>query len=833
MRVSYSWLKDLVGLSQPVENVADQLSMAGFEVESIEDLSKATQNVVVGYVRSKKSHPNAEKLSICIVDIGGSQPLQIVCGASNVKEGIHVPVAKIGARLEKINLIIKEGVIRGVKSYGMICSLQELGIEDNSDGIAILENIIDKVPTLGTPVAELFGLNDVILDIAITANRPDGMSMRGIAKEIAAITNSKLNLPNIKNKLPIKNKIDDSFNKTDVESCDFYGLTYVTGIDVNRKTPKWISDRLLKAGINAVNSCVDMTNLVMLEQGQPLHAFDADSLENVTGKPVNQLSFTIRCAKKGEQIRTFDGNKINIDENVTIVACNDHPIAIAGVIGSFDTGVTQNTKRIWLESAIFSPKIVRINSRCCGIRTESSSRFEKGLAKEITIDSIYRSIDLFEQVYKNIETDFYSSDIRTRPKTSICLRRSSMNRILGKLNSDIVSNQANHSNNTKTSLPKVNDEDRYIYKETVDNILSRLGCSFTFKDSTWMVDVPAERSSDLTREIDLIEEISRLIGYDNFESSLPEPINPGTLTPHQLSERRLRNILSTSGLQEVMTSSLTSCSDNENRVSISNPLLAEASHLRTNLYEEHLKICARNIKSGRQGCWIYEIGSIFSQDSTEIIQSPVLSGIICGSNSLEKWSTNGKPKFLTYFQARGLLHRSLMGINVILGDSPLREHKLLHPGRASSLHLEGKCIGVFGEFHPSITTDLDLPKASYLFELNLQNVLDSATRKNKWNRIFKPYSTFPTLERDIALIVDSQTNSKEIATLIKKAGQPLLDEVELIDKYSDLSNSNKCSLAFRMRFKSNQKTLKDEEVLPLQEKIRKQLVQKYKVELRS
>ena len=399
MRVSFSWLKQLVQVTEPIEDLAQRLSMAGFEEEEIDDLSARAQGVVVGFVRSRDKHPNADKLSVCQVDVGADAPIQIVCGAKNVRAGIHVPVAMVGAVLPAVNLTIKAGDLRGVASNGMICSLAELGLATESEGIAVLDDLADDCPAPGAPVAPLLGLDDTVLELAITANRPDGLSMVGIAREVAALTGAELNLPQL------TLQPDHATLEPAPESAEamlaggLYGLTLIDGVDGAVGSPAWVQQRLERAGINRVNAVVDITNVVMLEQGQPLHAFDADALEQLTGQPVQAGDFGLRQARDGEAFTGLDERELRLDSRAQVVTCHDHPIALAGVMGSQASGVTATTQRIWLESAMFSPANVRTTARSVGLRTDASARFEKGLPKDMTMACAMRALELLQEQF--------------------------------------------------------------------------------------------------------------------------------------------------------------------------------------------------------------------------------------------------------------------------------------------------------------------------------------------------------------------------------------------------------------------------------------------------
>ncbi|KZR75496.1 phenylalanine--tRNA ligase subunit beta [Prochlorococcus marinus] len=815
MRVSLSWLQDLVQLNETVENLAERLSMAGFEVEAIDDLASRADGVVVGLVKDHQPHPNADKLSVCQVDVGLGEGLQIVCGAPNVRLGIHVPVAMVGATLPAVGIKIKASELRGVPSQGMICSLAELGLESNGDGIAILEEIAENVPELGQPVAPLLGLDDTVLELAITANRPDGMSMVGIAREVAALTGASLQLPQL-DMAPIHKSFEpDSTSSASMLKGGLYGLTALENVDGELTSPAWLKQRLERSGLKSVNGVVDITNLVMLEQGQPLHAFDIDALELITGQTVSAESFGLRQARNNEVFNGLDGHQLALNENCQIVTCHDIPIALAGVIGSAESGVSAKTRRVWLESAMFTPTAVRTTCRAVGLRTDASSRFEKGLPVEMTLASARRAVTLMEE-HLGIKSNgcwVYGEPLKTADPVK--LRREAIHRLLGPIADE--------------------NDNRYLEDDIIETSLLALGCELSPYNEGWLVIVPPSRRRDLSREVDLIEEVSRLVGFDRFEANLPDPLEPGGLTTAQTAERLLRQMLCGAGLQEVTTLSLVGAdSDEPQRISISNPLLAETSHLRTNLWEEHLRICQRNLQSSQPGCWLYEIGNVYTDTDELINQRAVLGGVICAERRFERWSTSGKIKSMTYHQARGQLSQVFQGLKLDINDRPLMDNPSLHPGRSAALFVEGKLLGDFGQLHPALSERLDLPEATYLFALDLQCIIQAATRSNRWNPTFRPFPTVPAMELDLAVIVSKECSCSDLIQAIRKAGKPLLEHVELIDRFEGGQlDPYSCSQAFRLRYRSKDRTLSEDKVNPIHDKVRQALVKQFSAELRS
>ena len=819
MKVSQNWLKELVDINTTPEQLSEKLSIGGFEVESLVDTSLKFKGVVLGKVLSAEKHNNSDKLSICNVDIGIEQ-LQIICGASNVRSDIYVYVATVGTYLDTIDLTIKASEIRGICSKGMICSLEELGLEEKSNGIAIIDKSVSQRFKLGTPISELLELNDFIYELAITANRPDGMSMIGIAREVSALLQTKLTNLEISENLPIKEFQPHIKENNSISHDSIYSITSINNVNGKKKSPKWLKDRLEKSDIKSINLIVDITNYILLEQGQPLHAFDKDKLSKLIGKTISQDDFGIREAKNGEKLKGLDGNIYNLNKDITVITCVDIPIAIAGVIGGMETSVTDSTISIFLEAAVFNPASIRKSSREIGLRTESSSRFEKGISNKNTVTAVKRAIKLFNQFFNISDQMTYISNDFKDNLNLIKLRRDRIHKILGPLK--IMSSDSGPNNLIKRNL---------CDKEIVDK-LQLIGCTITDKHYGWDVEVLPNRSQDLIREIDLIEEIARLIGYDLFDENIPNPLIPGKLTNLQNSIRKIRNGFISSGFNEVLTYSLVPNDDNK-RIMIANPLLKETSCLRNNLWEEHIKIVSQNINSGRNNCWIFEIGKIFTKNKNDFVEEEFINGAICGNNKFESWDTSGKEKDILYFDARGKLREALDSLKISIIDKTTETIDFLHPGRTALLYIEGKESGYFGQIHPKYLMEKNSLKNIYLFSIKLRNISDACTRKNIWNPLFMNYPIVPKIERDINLIFNKKYSINEIITFIRKSGKKLLEDVNLVDIYSDESlGKDNISYTFRLSFRDQNKTLKDSDVSELNAEIISNIENKYSAKIR-
>ena len=812
MRVSLQWLKELVtapaGSLEP-EALAERLSLAGFEVEAIEDLAAQAQGVVVGFVAEREPHPNADKLSVCQVEVGQASPLQIVCGAANVRAGIHVPVALVGSTLPAVNLTIKPAELRGVASSGMICSLTELGLGE-SEGIAVLDELLETFPAVGEAVGSALGLDDQVLELAITANRPDGLSMQGIAREVAALVGGQTLIPEAPAAIAGQALAVSPKDQSAIEAGGLFSVTVLTGLQV-QPSPKWLQHRLDKAGIRPINNVVDITNLVMLETGQPLHAFDADRLAAATGGSAKPEALGLRQALDQEPFTSLDGESRLLDPEALVVTYADQPIALAGVMGGLAEAVNAETTTIWLEAAVFAPQAVRQSARSVGLRTEASSRFEKGLPQASTLAAADRAVALLKEL---CGAEVKARWLHERPQGAaapVALRRDALHNLLGPVMVD-------------GELDDLSDAQ-------IEQTLQALGCTLQATEDGWDVLVPPSRSIDLTREVDLIEEVARLVGYDCFASHLPDPLEPGGLNPEQEAERRLRRALCIVGLQEACTLSLVPAGTG--RIPLANPLFADYGHLRNELHTELLAAARRNLQSGQAGFWAFEIGQVFQASQGKESRS-ILVGVMAGERRGEHWSTSGKPLPPSYFQARGQLAQALASLGIVSEDRVLGEQPLLHPGRAAQVVIEGKPGGWFGQLHPEQAEALDLPAATYLFELELAALLTAATRKNRWQPTFRPFATVPASERDLAVVVPNTTTAAALLQVIRKAGKPLLEQAELVDRYAgDQLADGLCSQAFRLRYRHPERTLTDGEIETTQQAIQTALQQQLGADLRA
>jgi phenylalanyl-tRNA synthetase beta chain len=810
MRISLKWLQELVELKLSPEELAETLTMAGFEVEDIENRNTWASGVVVGKVLERQPHPNADKLSVCQVDIGTGEILNIVCGASNVQADIYVAVAVVGTYLPKIDLKIKSAKLRGVPSHGMICSLKELGLPSDVDGIHIFHQ--DNLQ-LGSDVRPLLGLNDVILDVTATANRADALSMVGIAREVAALTDAKLSIPE-PGELSVSNQEDYLTLKiADTQACPAYIGTVISQVKI-APSPEWLQQRLRAAGVRPINNVVDITNYVLLEWGQPLHAFDCDRLKSLNTK---SLQIGVRFANAGETLKTLDGQTRNLSTQNLLITSNNKPVALAGVMGGEETEVHDGTQNLVLEAALFESVAIRRSSRSVGLRTEASSRYERGVNRAELEVACRRALSLISSLCSGTIVQQEISDTRPEPSTwtrSIELHLDRVNQLLGPVD--------------------LKDETGELEGKDVERILTALGCQVhPLSDNSWTVSVPPYRYRDLEREVDLIEEIARLYGYDNFCDTLPEKSEAGYLPIDHELIRKLRACFRAEGLTELMHYSLVKPGESR-QVVLSNPLFVEYSALRTDLIQGLIDAFQYNLEQGNGALNGFEIGRIFWQEEEGLQEADAIAGIIGGDCTSSKWVRSGREQPITWFEAKGILEAVFQQFGLQVEYQPDCRDPRLHPGRTASLWLQGNRLGIFGQVHPQLRRERSLPDSVYVFEMDLDVLLDALDQDEVLTRKFKPFSTYPATDRDIAFFASVKVTVAEIEKVITKSGRDLLESVDLFDEYrGENVPEGQRSLAFRLIYRASDRTLTEAEVEPVHNKVRESLVEKFGVTLRS
>lgn len=799
MLIPVKWLKEYVNIDDvDTRELADKLTMSGSHVDSIEKIDKGVEKVVVGKILEINPHPNADKLVITNIDIG-EKTLQIVTGATNIKENDYVPVAIVGAELPS-GMKIKKSKLRGEVSRGMLCSATELGIREDlilkelRDGIYILN---EEYP-LGQDIREALGLKGEIIDFEITPNRPDCLSIIGMARETAATFSKKLNYPeiSIKNQVgDIKNIINDIEVKNK-ELCNRYYAKVIENVKI-KSSPMWLKRKLIESNIRPINNIVDITNYVMLELGQPIHAFDLDK--------VNGNDIIIRTANKNETITTLDSVERKLSEDMLVIADLEKPIAIAGVMGGENTEVDDNTTKILIESANFDGRNIRLTAKKVGIRTDASAKYEKDLDPNISDIACIRVCQLIEMIgagdIVDGNFDIYSNKSK---EFIISLRPSKVNEILG-----------------------VELSEEYMI-DTLNNLELR---SYK-KDDYIEVNIPTFRS-DINMETDLVEEIGRIYGFHNIKS---EPL-VGVLTKGGKSEKReiedyIKKSLTAMGLNEITTYSFISPksydkidlpmdSIKRRNIVIMNPLGDDFSVMRTTLIPNTLDVLSRNYKHSVKKAWSYEIGNIFIPKN---IDETILPSEI-------KTLTLGMYGNTDFFHLKGILNKlfSLLGIEDV--EYLVEENNdSFHPGICANIVSRKLELGVIGEVHPDVLNNYGLKEKTYISELNL-DIISSITNLD---REYKELPKYPAITRDLALVVDEKILVKEIEDIIKKNSGNLVEEINLFDIYrGDQIPENKKSVAYSIIYRSKDRTLTDEEVSEIHKKIVEELINNLRASLRN
>ncbi|MEC0238635.1 phenylalanine--tRNA ligase subunit beta [Paenibacillus dokdonensis] len=816
MKVSTEWLADYVSLENvAAEDLAEKITRAGIEIDEIENRNKGVTKVVVGYVKSKEKHPDADKLNICIVDAGQEEELQIVCGAKNVDAGQKVPVALVGAKLPG-GLEIKKAKLRGALSQGMICSAKELGMNDKllpkeqQEGILVLPESVH----IGTPIGQVLGLDDEVLEFDLTPNRSDCLSMIGAAYEVGAILGRDVKLPDVeKELLEVSDAAGDhiSVKISSPEHCSHYAARYITGVKIG-SSPLWMQNRLMAAGVRPINNIVDITNYVMLEYGQPLHAFDADQLTNG--------AIDVRLAKEGETMVTLDNQERKLEPHMLLITDGLKPVALAGVMGGLNSEVTDNTVNILLESAKFDGGTVRKTSRQLGLRSEASLRFEKEVDPGAVIPALNRAAALISRyaagtVHKGIVE---SEPVSVEEKV-IVLSFDKLNRFLG----------------TELSMLEVK------------TIFSRLhfSCADTAQ-GILEVRVPTRRG-DITSDVDLIEEIARLYGYDNIPTTAIEgPTTPGAYTKPQALRRDVRKLFTHGGWQEVISYSFThpdltalfpALTEGSHAIKLAMPMSEERSVLRTSVIPQLLDVAAYNANRKQHDLAMFEMGNVFYSQEEQLTAQPkeisVLTLLLCGSRGQKQW--NQTPEKVDFFDLKGALETLFEYLGLQNSVSYVaNKPQGYHPGRSASVYLtndggEQLLIGTLGQVHPQLQQDRGLSDV-YTAEILLQPLYDYASKDIRYRELPR----FPASERDIAVVVEDSVEAGAMLSVIREAAGELLQSVQVFDVFTGSKlGEGKKSVAIALVYRHNERTLTDEEVSSAHAAVVSQLEQTFHAELRK
>ncbi|HCY6167091.1 TPA: phenylalanine--tRNA ligase subunit beta [Staphylococcus aureus] len=794
MLISNEWLKEYVTIDDSVSNLAERITRTGIEVDDLIDYTKDIKNLVVGFVKSKDKHPDADKLNVCQVDIGEDEPVQIVCGAPNVDAGQYVIVAKVGGRLPG-GIKIKRAKLRGERSEGMICSLQEIGISSNyipksfESGIYVFSE--SQVP--GTDALQALYLDDQVMEFDLTPNRADALSMIGTAYEVAALYNTKMTKPDTtSNELELSANDELTVTIENEDKVPYYSARVVHDVTIE-PSPIWMQARLIKAGIRPINNVVDISNYVLLEYGQPLHMFDQDA--------IGSQQIVVRQANEGEKMTTLDDTERELLTSDIVITNGQTPIALAGVMGGDFSEVKEQTSNIVIEGAIFDPVSIRHTSRRLNLRSESSSRFEKGIATEFVDEAVDRACYLL-QTYANgkVLKDRVSSGELGAFITPIDITADKINRTIG---FDLSQND-------------------------IVTIFNQLGFDTEINDDVITVLVPSRRK-DITIKEDLIEEVARIYGYDDIPSTLPvfDKVTSGQLTDRQYKTRMVKEVLEGAGLDQAITYSLVSKEDatafsmqQRQTIDLLMPMSEAHASLRQSLLPHLIEAASYNVARKNKDVKLFEIGNVFFANGEGELPDQVeyLSGILTGDYVVNQWQ--GKKETVDFYLAKGVVDRVSEKLNL---EFSYRRADIdgLHPGRTAEILLENKVVGFIGELHPTLAADNDL-KRTYVFELNFDALMSVSVGYIN----YQPIPRFPGMSRDIALEVDQNIPAADLLSTIHAHGGNILKDTLVFDVYhGEHLEKGKKSIAIRLNYLDTEETLTDERVSKVQAEIEAALIE--------
>lgn len=795
MIFSEQWLREWVNPPLTTQNLMDQLTMAGLEVEGCEEVAAGFSGVIVAEVQSVAPHPDADKLRVCQVSDGQSI-FQIVCGASNVREGLRVPLATVGAVLKsksgESSMTIKKARLRGVESNGMLCSAEELGMAESADGLLELPS---DAP-VGQDIREYLQLDDVSLELDLTPNRGDCLGIIGIAREIAVLNSLDVKQPQFAD---VPAAVSDCFPVTihAKSQCPRYLGRLVKGIDPGACTPLWLSERLRRSGLRSIDPVVDVTNYVLLELGQPMHAFDLNELSS---------GVDVRLAHQGEKLVLLDGKEVTLDSDVLVIADSARVLAMAGIMGGQSSGVNSQTRDVFLECAFFSPLAIAGRARRYGLHTDASHRYERGVDFEIQRLAMERATALLVEIAGGQPGPVIEAigELPTAP--GIVLELSKVERMLG-LQIDAM---------------------------RIRDILERLGMKVFAADTRHLeVLVPAFRF-DISLDVDLIEEIARVYGYNNLPKTRTlSPMALGSCTELRSDLGRVKDRLATLGYQEVITYSFvepglqSKINPGDEGIPLQNPISADMSVMRTSLWPGLLNTLKHNTNRQQERVRIFECGQIFLRRSETTEQPSRIGGLVYGNLFPELWCHENKAP--DFFDVKGDIEAvlDLSGGAGSVSFVPSR-HPALHPGQCAALLIGGREIGILGALSPQIQRDLDINKSVYLFEIDIDSMLVSAVPK------MRELSRFPEVGRDIAVLIDKEVSGEKIEQAIRGVAGPLLVDLRIFDVYQgDAIEKSKKSVALGLTLQHPSRTLGDEDINGIINNCVKELHAKFNAKLRN
>lgn len=811
MQVSIKWLKDYIDFTETPEQLADKLTMAGIPVENVVDPGEGLEKVVTGRIEKLEPHQNSDHLQICTMNVGLAENIIIVTGAQNVAEGQVVPVAMVGAHLPN-GMKISKGKLRGVASNGMLCSAQELKLdleklpEEQKTGIFILPS---DTP-VGIPAKDVLGLNDVVLEFELTANRADCFSVFGLVREIAAITGNKPHFPEIKVNEDDNTKLNDIFSVeiADPDLCSRFSTRMLKNVKIG-PSPEWMQQRLEGAGIRSINNVVDVTNFVMIELGHPMHAYDYDK---ITGKKL-----IARRAIEGEELHTLDDTSRKAKGEMLVIADSEKAAGLAGIMGGFETEITDTTTTVVLESADFYGPCIRRTARACGLSSEASGRFERGVDSETTIKALDRAAQLLQEMGACTVCEGIV-DVYPNPK------------------------QANYVTFTPEQIN--NHLGTNIAKDVMLNIITSVGFDVTKDENDEItVKVPSWRN-DVTCMADISEEIARLHGFDKIKSTLPNGVSmQGTQSAKQTFIDKVKASLSSQGLYETISFALTNeetfnklnipqDSPLRKAVPIMNPLSDEYPLVRTTLLSSIFDNLARNLARKNDDVALFEVGSVFFPKVLPVTELPdevvKIAGAITGRRNAQGW--NQTNDMVDFYDAKGIIEELLANLRVTRYTVEAGTHYAMHPGKTALFKKGRDVIATVGEVHPAVLSAYGITKPVYIFELDATTVMKYMAKDLKYKALPK----YPATSRDLAMLVDVDVNAADIEKAMTKAAGQNLTQITLFDVYTGKQvEEDKKSLAFSLTFQSNDKTLTDAEIDPAIEKIVAKLQKDFNANLRG
>jgi len=769
MKISQNWLHEWVNPQTDLEEFCATITMAGLEVDSIEPAAGEFTKIVVARVKSVEKHPDADKLNVCKVDAGGEE-LQIVCGAPNVREGLVVACATIGAVLPG-DFKIKKSKLRGVESFGMLCSEKEMGLADQAEGLMELP---DDAP-IGTDIREYLQLNDTIIEVDLTPNRADCLSVAGVAREVATLYKSDLNEVCV-SKVPVGSDESFAVSVSAKQACPRYTGRVIRDVNTQASTPLWMVEKLRRAGIRSLGPCVDVTNFVMLELGQPMHAFDLDELKG---------GIQVRLANVGESITLLDGKEIKATENTLLIADEEKALALAGIMGGEKSGVTDKTKNIFLEAAHFNPLAIAGKAREYGLHTDSSHRFERGVDPELPLQALERATELLIDICGGqagpVVDQTSKADMPQREPVQLRLER--VNRMLG----------------------------IEFAAAEIESILTRLGMQLEKHKDGWLVTAPSFRF-DIAIEADLIEEIIRIHGYNNIPRKLPtyQPtMKP--LVEAEIGLQRVKDVLVERGYHEAISYSFVdpkwqaAIDPDIEPVKLANPISADLSVMRTSIWPGLLKAVSHNLNRQQPRVRLFETGLTFVKQDGELVQNAKISGAITGSIVTEQWSADDRK--IDFFDVKSDLEAILSpaGLNDVYFEKA--QHPALHPGQSAKIFKKNQAIGWIGALHPNTQKNLDIDPPVYVFEVDQKSLLEGAVPT------FKALSKFPEVRRDLAVLVKQEITVEELVKSIKSVTSEIFQEILLFDVYTGTNIEDGLkSVALGLILQGFSSTLTDEDV---------------------